>query len=583
MFRPSPKRLRLISLVTLAAVIAGCLPGGGSGSSSARLSGKPNMIVIIADDLGYADLSAFGSEISTPNIDSLTRDGRLLTNFHTTPLCATTRANLLTGADHHLVGLGRMSDTVQPWQRNQPGYEGFFTDKARTVAQLLKDAGYHTFQAGKWHLGEDGPTAWGFERAFSLKGDLSHANNFTAPAGRTNSADPVWLEDGKTVEVPEGVFSTDLYVDKLIEYIGGRRDGRPFFAYFAPQATHWPLQAPDSYLDRYKGVYDAGYEVIREQRLARQKALGIIPQDFTPAPAIGPEVQNLSMPGNVVTRPWSQLTPPERQREARAMEVYAAMVTNLDDNVGRLIQQLKRTGEYDNTAIVFLADNGADGFGYPLPVQGFVDNSLANYGKQGSFVILGAKWGEVGSTPFRLFKGFSTEGGTTVPTIVRVPGVTEGGGKLHAFGSALDIAPTLLELAGIADPGSTYQGRSVAPLEGRSLLPALRDPAQRVHRDSDVLVGEVYNHRSVREGDWKLVRIDPGPAGNGALLNHDWQLFNLANDRIEQVPLASRGVNPVTAGNASGTPEHVAILDRLIGHWNAYKARVGVALPPGQQ
>jgi len=578
---------RAVALAALTCMLGACGGHGDAGPDGAARTHTdgPNIVVILADDLGFSDLSAFGSEIATPNIDSLAQDGRVLTNFHSTPLCATTRANLLTGADHHLVGLGRMSDINQPWQRGQPGYEGYFTDKARTFAQLLRDAGYHTYMAGKWHLGEDGPTAWGFEHAFSLRGDMSHANNFTSPAGRGNAADPVWEEDGRTVAVPEGVFSTDLYVDKLIAYIGqGRRDGSPFLAYFTPQAVHFPLQAPDAYLARYRGVYDDGYEAIRAGRLARQKALGIIPAGFEPAPAIGPEVLNLSLPGVLVTRPWNQLTAQERQREARSAEVFAAMLSNLDDNVGRLIAHLRRIGEYDNTVIVFLSDNGADGVGYPIPVQGFVDNSLDNYGRQGSFLYRGAKWGEVGSTPFRLFKSFATEGGTTVPTLIRAPGLTTDGGRLDAIGSVLDIAPTLLELAGVAPPGDSYRGRPVAPLEGRSLVASLRDPSRAAHGDDDVFVDEVYNHRSVRQGDWKLVRVDAGPGGNGALLNHDWQLFNIRADRAESDPLASRGVTAPLSGLATtGDATHQAIIDRLLTHWDAYVRRVGVALPPLQQ
>ncbi len=567
-------------------LLAACFSGssGSSGSASGRVTGKPNIIVILADDLGYSDLSAFGSEIRTPNIDQLASDGRVLTNFHSTPLCATTRANLLAGADHHLVGLGRMSDVQLPYQRDQPGYEGHFNDKARTFAQLLQDAGYHTYMAGKWHLGSDGPTAWGFEHAFSLRGDMSHANNFTAPAGRSNAADPEWHEDGQVVSVPEGVFSTDLYVDKLISYIdAGRRDGRPFLAYFTPQAVHWPIQAPDRDLDRYKGVYDVGYASIRDQRLARQKTLGIIPADFVANPGEASKTLNLGLPGPVVARDWTALTPFEQQQEARSMEVFAGMLSNLDDNIGRLITHLKQVGEYDNTVIVFLSDNGADGLGFPIPVRGFLDNSLANYGKQGSFIYRSARWGEVGSTPFRLFKGFSSEGGISVPAIVRFPGAGHASAHVDALANVLDIAPTILQLAGLPPPGDSYRGRVVAPLEGRSLLAALRDPAAKVHDADEVIADEIYNHRYVRRGDWKLTRLDAGPGGNGALLDSNWQLYNIAADRGETTPLATRSVSTLPVPGGSGDAEHQAIIDTLLTDWQAYVQRVGVALPPLQQ
>lgn len=543
---------------------------------------RPNIVVILADDLGYSDLGAFGSEIRTPHIDALAHQGQVLTNFHVTQLCSTTRANLLTGADHHLVGIGSLVDLKLPYQSGKPGYEGRFNDKARTVAQLLRDGGYRTYMAGKWHLGEQGPEHWGFERSFALAGLLGNANNFGPTPGLENSADPVFFENGAAATIPAGKFTADHYVDKLIEYLDADHDsGKPFFLYLPVQTPHWPIQAPDAYLDRYVGVYDVGYEVIREARIARQKQLGIIPADFQPHPGSPLLTPSYGIPGPLLHRPWQLLLPMEKRQEARSMEVFAGMIENLDDNVGRLVSHLKRRGQYDNTLIVFLSDNGADGNGYPIPPSGHLDNSLQNYGRQGSFIYHSVGWGETGSAPFRLFKGFTAEGGISSPTIVKLPGSAGAGRTVHALGSALDLVPTLLALAGIDPPENRYEGREVAPLEGRSLLPLLNGETEAVHAPDAVFAGEVYNHRYVRRGPWKITRSDALPFAGGLLANQDWQLFNVERDRAETTVLAQRSVSALSL--PAPQDEYSAIFDGLLADWRAYVERVGVALPDLQR
>lgn len=580
----NPPRLTALVGWLLLSACGHSLPTAAVPDKDKALSERPNLVVILADDLGYADLGAFGSEIQTPNIDALGREGQTLTNFHVTQLCSTTRANLLTGADHHLVGIGSLVDLVLPYQSGKPGYEAHFNAKARTVAQLLRDAGYHTLMAGKWHLGDTGPDQWGFERSFALEGKLGNANNFGPTPGLENSGDPVFFEDGVSATMPAGKFTADHYVDKLIEYIdAGKADGKPFFAYFATQTPHWPLQAPDRYLDRYAGVYDVGYEAIRAARIARQKQLGIVAEDFaintgTPAGTL----RYGSPPSSILYRPWSLLTATEKQEEARSMEVFAAMLTNLDDNVGRLVAHLKAIGAYDNTLIVFLSDNGADGNGYPIPPSGHLDNSLANYGRQGSFLYHSIGWADAGAAPFRQFKGFTGEGGISSPTLIKLPRGQGAGRQLPVLASVFDLAPTLLELAGVGDPGSQYQGRTVAPLEGRSLLPLLRGETARTHAEDELFAGEVYNHRYVRRGPWKITRADATPFAGGLTANQDWQLFNVEQDRGETQVLATRSVSSLSLP-ASGSGEYDAVFDGLVADWRAYVARVGVALPPGQQ
>lgn len=548
----------------LLASVAGCQ------RSTPAQSSRPNVIVILADDLGYSDLSAFGSEISTPNLDQLSREGRILSNLHTTPLCATTRAELLTGVDHHLVGMGTMPEMKQFYPTDADNYAGVLNNNAPTVSELFRDAGYHTYMAGKWHVGGGGPPAFGFEQSFSLEYDKPEGSNFAPGAGNSSSSSHPYLENGKQATLPADFFSSDYFVDKLIQYVGNNRgDGRPFFAYLAFQAVHFPLQAPDKYLDLYKGKYDAGYEVIRNARIQRQKDLGLIPQDFKVNPGDEALMLRYGQPGVALNQPWGTLLPADQKSEARIMEVFAGMLTNLDDNVGRLIAYLKQIGEYDNTVIVFLSDNGADGTGTsPVgdPSKGSdINNDVSNYGRPGSYIFRSTRWGEVGTAPFRLFKAFTAEGGIVVPAIVRVPGNSRIASASAAWTSVRDIVPTVLAAASIKEPGNQYQGRIIAPLEGYSLLPVLNGQRGEVRDANVVLTDEVNDIRVVRRGSWKLTRFVNYLVPPAALLlSHDWQLFDMSSDRGETADVAA---------------QHPDVVADLINEWKAYVTRVGVVQP----
>ncbi|MGH8506129.1 MAG: arylsulfatase [Stenotrophobium sp.] len=572
-------------------LLAGCGQSSAptSTQSTADVRGKPNVLIILADDVGYSDISTFGSEIQTPNLDELARDGQLLTNFHTTPLCATSRVELLTGADHHLVGMGEMGSMKLLYLGTQnPNYAAQFDPRGLSIAQMLKDAGYHTYMAGKWGIGGVGPQGEGFEHAFYLDKAADYASNFAPPANYTpgllaiNPPYPMYephFEDGKQVaKLPDDFFSSDNYTSKLIHYIGeDHGDGKPFFAYLPLQATHFPLQAPAQYLDCvkgapkcYKGVYDVGYDAIRNARIQRMKDLGIIPQDFKPSPGDEVTMTRFGQPGVLTNTSWSALSASDKQSEARIMEVYAAMLTNLDDNVGRVIDYLKSIGEYRNTMIVFLSDNGADGMGYGfIP---FVDsngntdinNALSNYGRPGSFIFRSTRWAEVGTAPFRLFKSFPAEGAISVPTIVKMPNgpplVPTG-----AYAQLQDIVPTVLALAGVAPPGNHYEGRAISPIEGTSLLPMLEWRATSVHAPDQVFADEVAAQRYVRQGQWKMTRIANYFFPSAALLlPRQWQLYNIDTDRGE------------THDVAAENPQEV---QKLTQEWQQYAARVDAVNP----
>lgn len=493
---------------------------------------KPNVLLIVADDLGYTDIGSFGGEIRTPRLDELAARGVRLSSFYTSPFCSPTRAMLMSGADNHQVGFGAMIELVPPEVRKNPGYEGYLNDRAVPFPELLRQAGYNTYMAGKWHLGtteETSPAKRGFDRSYALtSGGAHHFEQISSTSPDPNrSPKALYREDGKEVDLPSDFYSSEFFAKRLIEYIdGGRGDGKPFFAYLAFTAPHWPLQARDEDIARYEGVYKVGYDEIRRRRLERLKAGGLVPA--------GSE----HYAGHPAWPRWEELAPEQREIEAKRMAVYAAMVEAMDREIGRVLDHLDRIGERDNTFVFFMSDNGADG-NTPADVaatrawiKARFDNSPANTGRKNSYVDYGPGWAQVGQTPFRLYKAFLYEGGISVPALAVLPKGTPDqaatGNRLSgAFVHTMDVAPTLLELAGAQHPGTTYQGRSVAPLMGRSMLALLSGQAEAVHGPEHVTGWELQGRKALRKGDWKIVHANP-PWGTGR-----WELFDLARDRAE--------------------------------------------------
>lgn len=522
---------------------------------------RPNILLIVADDMGQADLGSFGGEIDTPNLDSLAASGVRMSNFQAAPACSPTRAALLTGVDPHLAGLGNMAEELAPNQEGKPGYEGHLNERVVTVASLLRDAGYNTYLSGKWHLGKSedtGPDDRGFERSFTLlSGGASHWPDMRPAYAPTPDAKAPYAEDGKLLDkLPERFkYSSQFYADQMIDYIAADKDGgKPFFGMLSFTAPHWPLQAPDEAIAKYRGRYDAGFDALFAQRLQKQKELGLIPTDAEGAarPPKG--------------RAWDSLTPEQKKVEARAMEVYAAMIDQMDAHTGRVFDYLKKNGLYDNTIVLFISDNGAEGHDldetWPADlfpqIRKVVDEthdfSYAQMGRPGSYTLYGPNWARVSAPALSLHKGFATEGGTRTAGILRVPGVTKSGQVVRELVTVKDFTPTLLELAGVKHPGNSYQGRAVEPMSGMSILPILKGEkvAERVHG------GELFGKRFVRQGDWKLVHM-PKPWGTG-----EWQLFNLRSDLAERHDLSAK------------QPEKVAELQQL---WTQYARDNNVILP----
>lgn len=462
---------------------------------------RPNILLIVADDLGYADLGCYGGDIRTPVIDKIASEGKLFTQFHTAPSCAPTRAMLLSGNNNHVAGMGRQGGPAGPWEASQPGYEGYLSDRVIPFPQLLQDAGYHTYTAGKWHLGkkpEHSPKAKGFERSFSLLQGAS--NHYNAIGLTTSDSVSLFSADGALVDYPTGRYSTEVYTEKLIEFIRSGRDGKPFFAFAAYTSPHWPLQAPAAN-DRYRGKFDMGYDSLRAMRFESLKRAGIIAKESKLPPRLGS------------IKPWNSLTAEEKRIESRKMELYAAMVDHLDQQVGRLIDFLKAEKLYDNTLIVFMSDNGAaaEDFYVQKPYADFIapryDNQYENMGAPSSFVSYGPQWAKAGAAPFSYYKGYGTEGGTVAPLIISGSRWVAGRGLRHDFLTVMDLAPTFLELAGARYPGT--RGTSLTrPMLGTSMVSYLQGKAAIVH-DTTYAVGLWSGgHASFRKGNFKLVNTE---------------------------------------------------------------------------
>ncbi len=489
---------------------------------------RPNILLLVADDLGYSDLGSFGGEINTPNIDQLANSGAKLTNFVAAPTCSPTRAMIMSGTYNHRAGLGAMAEWTAKNQKDKPGYEGYLNDSVVSLPMLLRDSGYSTFIAGKWHLGmkpDQGPDKRGFDKSFVM---LPGAGDHFSDRGVHKGLPIVpYRENGKEVALPENFYSTEFYTDKAIEYIDSTiAKSNPFFGYVAYTAPHWPLQVPKKYSDKYLGKYDAGYESIRSQRLKNLVKQGILSPDVVPHS------------GSVCFDEWSELPEQKQRYQARLMEIYAGMVDALDENIGRIIQHLEDIDELDNTVIVFLSDNGADArppLGIKLEAEYVAkeyDNKLNNLGKENSFVSYGGPWALVGSTPFRSHKGRPSEGGIRVPAIVRFPSLIKEKTILREFMSVMDLMPTFLDLAGTSHPGVEYKGRKIWPAEGKSLLPYLGGEEPVVH--SKPLYGfSIHKRQGLQVGDWKIIQLSE-------VTKPSWELYNLASDPGETENLAHK-------------------------------------------
>ncbi|HEY0974383.1 MAG TPA: arylsulfatase [Solimonas sp.] len=555
-FRTSPATLirRCVLALLLASLptLGSAETAGSEMPTAAATAPRPNIVLVIADDMGFTDVGAYGSEIRTPHLDEMAARGAQFTNFHTAPLCSPTRAMLMTGTDNHIAGIGNLPEVTPIRHQGKPGYLGRLDDRVVTVATLLNDAGYRTYMTGKWHLGKDQkslPHARGFERSFAL--EASGADNWEQRSYLPIYDTAPWFEDGKPATLPEDFYSSEFLVDKLIEYVdSGRDDARPFFAYLAFQAAHIPVQAPREYVERYNGVYDGGWNAMRAQRRERAIELGLVP----------PESGVRPVPAGL--RDWDTLPEGDRKRLAKNMQVNAGMIEAMDHHFGRLVAHLKATGQYDNTVFLFLSDNGPE-YNDPLDTPGMkqwldrvgYSRELENLGEKGTYAYIGPEFASAAASPHDNFKFYTSEGGLRVPLIVAGPVIAQHA-KVPALSFVSDLAPTLLDIAGVAP--KIPEG--MHPMTGRSLLPAIHAPGTPVWQDDEAVGIETAGNAALFMGHHKLVRNLP-PFGD-----RQWRLFDLSTDPGETQDLAA------------AMPER---FEQMRREYDAWAQRVGVLeVPP---
>ncbi len=481
---------------------------------------KPNVLIILADDLGWSDVGCYGSEVQTPNIDALAANGLRFTEFYNAARCSPSRASLLTGLDSHEVGVPLLATPLN--------------DRCVTLAEALKPAGYNTYMVGKWHLSEQvTPTMRGFDEFYGMLGGF---NSY-------------WQEHPYYTRLPEGhparpyaadgFYSTNVFGDYALDFMNeGRASGKPWFMYLAFQAAHFPLGAPEAVIDKYETMYRTkGWDAIRAERLAKQKKLGLVPENLalTPRSVVPANFINTRTGWADKQNPaWNTLSPERQGDLARRMAVYAAAIDVMDQNIGRVVAHLKETGEWNNTVIFFLSDNGAcaewDPYGFdkldsPLNIL-HTGADLKKVGGPDSYVSYGSGWANAGNTPWRLYKHYEQEGGIRTPMIVHWPDglKTRPGATTNQVGSVLDFMPTVLQLCGATYP-ETHNDSDILPEEGESLVPMFTGqtlPPRTLYQEHE-------GNRLMRQGHWKLV----------ALATKPWELYDLAQDPTEMHDLAS--------------------------------------------
>jgi len=569
-------RRRFLRLVAALTALAAFLPLAADQQSlvhAADAASRPNILLILADDLGWSDLGCYGGEIRTPQIDKLAAGGLRFTQFYNSARCCPSRASLLTGLYPQQAGLGLMTN-----DQHLPGYRGAIQPNCVTLAQVLKAAGYSTAMSGKWHVGDKvSPIDRGFSDFYGWTAGYG-VNSWEPrmmirlPAGRPQRADQ-----------PGQFFATDAITDHALDFLAAmRKESAPWFLYVAYQTPHFPLHSKPDDMQGYAEVYAKGWDAIRDQRLKRQKKLGLVPPstELTPRspiphPVASKRIGSLTPDGD--NPAWDSLSPERQTDLARRMAVYAGMVSGMDRNIGRLLENITTSGELDNTLILFLSDNGAcaewEPYGFDLPLitdpkpgiginQGTqaapnilrrTPAELAELGGPRSSISYGSAWANASATPWRMYKHYCHEAGIGTPLVVHWPAKIKTRGELrNEPGHIIDIMATFCDVGGAKYP-SEAAGHSITPLEGKSLVPAFgNQPLER-----DYLAFEHEGNAAIRAGDWKLVRS--GATG-------PWELYNLATDRSELHDLAAKDK---------------ARVEKMAGQWQAWANRTHVLPRPG--
>lgn len=515
---------------------------------------RPNVVVIMVDDAGLMDFQPFGGEANMPNIQKLADQGTRFTGYRTSPLCAPSRAMLLTGIDNHRTGIATIPEVIPDEHKGAPGYSLYLEPGVKTIADRLREHGYRTYMTGKWHMGsrvEDLPVSHGFDRSFIL--DASGADNWEQKSYMPFYNTAPWFEDDKPATLPADFYSSEFIVDKMIEYIGDDKTTpaqQPFFAYLAFQAIHIPIQAPREFTDNYSGVYDQGWHELRKQRWRKAQKLGLVPKDAPLA----------DMPDGL--RKWQQLSEEERRYYAKAMAVNAGMLEAMDFHIGRLMAWLQQQGELDNTVFVVTSDNGPEfndvihspGIELWQAISGY-NSDIDTMGEKGSLVSIGPEWASAAASPSSKFKFYSSDGGIRVPLIISGPQLPKGNTEA-SLSMVTDITPTLLDYLNLLSANT--QNHEV-DITGRSLLPVILNNADYTYGPEDAVGLEVAGNSALFKGQYKLTRNLP-PYGDGR-----WRLYNINTDPGETQDLAT---------------SHAEKFRELKQDYNAYANSFGVQIMP---
>ncbi len=511
---------------------------------------RPNIVFLLADDVGFSDLGAYGSEIATPNLDRLAASGVAFSNFHTAPSCAPSRAMLLTGVNSHLAGVPNIPEALPAEQRGEENYDGVINLRVATVASRLNEAGYHTYMTGKWHLGTDPaqlPYNRGFDQTLSM-GDTG-ADNYLQRTYLPIYDRPFWTRNGVETDLEEPFYTSELFVDEMIEFIDSNLgDGQPFFSYVSFMAVHVPVQAPREFTELYQDTYTGGWEEVRASRHQGAIDAGAVPEG----------TQRLT---HDFIEDWDSLSPGEQEFAARRMAVYAGMLTAMDHHIGRLIAYLEEVGELDNTVFIFTSDNGPESLFVPDRVfeqQGY-SVEIDTLGEIGSATFIGPDFANAAASPLSYYKWYTGEGGLRVPFIVSGPGVAARDVFTVASAHAIDVTPTILALAGVDSGGDRFGGRPVEPITGRDLGPILRGTAEQVYGPEDYVGYEIAGNAALFNQQYKIV-LNRGPLGDS-----QWAMFDIINDPGETQDLSA---------------ENPAQFQRMLNSYQRYARENGVLPVP---
>ncbi len=496
--------------------VLGILAGCSAGDDGKEDAPRPNIILIMADDMGFSDLGCYGSEINTPNLDSLAENGLRLTQFYNASRCCPTRASLLTGLYQHQAGVGDMNNDL-----GLPAYQGYLNDECMTLAEVLKSAGYDTYMAGKWHVGMDRehwPRKRGFDRYFGLINGAS--NYFNLDPYRVNGPPSVMALDDSLYYPPDsGFYMTDAFGDYACRFIRDHTgSSNPFFLYLAFTSPHWPLQAPEEDIDRYLGKYSTGWDHIRAMRYSRMKEMGIIGSNAI----LSPRYEGIP--------PWDSIPDPEKKMWDRRMAVYAAMIDRMDQNIGKVFSTLRQQEEDQKTLIIFIADNG--GCHEQVRNNPGIIHKNGITGSPNSFDSYEYNWANVSNTPFRMFKHWVNEGGISSPFIAWYPRLIKEG-IIDSLTTAhiIDIMPTVIEISDAEYPGK-YKGHDIKPLVGESIVPLFNGDGV----NARTLFWEHEGNQALRLGYWKIISTFGSKDDTVRL----WKLYNLEGDRSEMNDLSEK-------------------------------------------